>query len=110
MSRQQDLQVDGSAIASQALVDRTLRKAGGTIARLEHVMASRLPGEYDIYSIRLRCDGDPDGEWLAIVNVDVEGRRLVGFHVGVGFVDTLVGVANRIINKSLKLKESEYGN
>lgn len=108
MSRQQALEVDGNSLASQAMVDRALQRIGHSIAKLEHTLAGRMPGEYDVYSIRVRCEGDPDGEWLAIVNVDVEGERYVGFHVGVGIAETLVGVANRIINKSLKLKESEY--
>lgn len=83
---------------------------GQSLVNLERAI-ERLSGE-DVhilsFTVTTPAAGRPD--YLVVVRVEQGGERLVAFHNADTVWEALKGMADRIVNGTLKLKEDQYAN
>lgn len=69
---------------------------------------------FEVYGIELtgmsfRPPQAPNGEWLIVVRgLDDDGAPVVAFHSDVHLDTAVVGLQNRLTNRSLRWREDEY--
>lgn len=108
MSSHRNNEVPGNVLATAAMTERLLSKAGLALYQAANSMDRLHEEEIHITAIRFKPRGLEAGEWLAVVTAEMDGSAVVAFHSGDGFVTTVTGICNRIMNGSLKWKEDEY--
>ena len=102
--------VDGNSLASQAALDRAVADAGVGLFRVEHLFDGLWDDGCVIKSVRISCPGSGRGDYLAVVTADVQGVPSVGFNSADTFRECLLGLFNRLENRTLKWKEDQYSN
>lgn len=101
--------IPGNTLASQALVDREIHKAGTALFRLSglpHQMA-----DHDVYlkGIKIRVRDDEGTDVLIVVSVDTNDGPKVCFHSADGIREALMGFVNKHLNGQIKWKDDQYG-
>lgn len=89
-------------------LDKLLRKQAETLGYFEELLDKRYDEMFEIRSISLKPPSEDRAEWFAVVRASAEGVPLVGFHSGATIAETLVGLVNRIDNRSMKWRDDEY--
>lgn len=108
MSKQNNTEVPGSVLATAAMTQRILTKAGHAVHSASYRMEV-LEGEgVGVTKIAFKARGGPSGEWLAVIGVDTPDGSKVAFHSADSFHGCVEGVCNRLMNNSLKWKDDEY--
>lgn len=103
-----NIEVPGNILATQASVDRVMRRAGGALYKIEN-SSERLREEgISVESIRLKMPAEQDGEILLVITASTESGGIVAFHRQAGIAACLEGLSSRLDNGSLKWKEDEY--
>lgn len=100
--------VQGNSLASQAALDREIASAGVGMFRTEHLFEGLWDEQTVVKSIRVSCPGAGRSDYLAVVTADVEQVAMVGFNSGGTFREALLGLLNRLENRSLKWREDQY--
>lgn len=84
-------------------------QSGSAVLYLTRCMHGRATSDYDIHSIKFRNTFGDGSEVMAIIGAfDDAGGPVVAFHSASNFGETVVGVAKRLRNGSLKWRTDEY--
>ncbi len=102
--------VPGNSVASAQAYQRQLVKASEALMSLEDTLSWYEDEEKWVYSIRVSMPSEDRDEYLGVIKASgVEGDQ-IAFHQGGTYLETLVGVAQRLKNRTLKWRDDEYGN
>lgn len=101
-------EVKGSSVASNEAYVRTLVRQAETLWRFDNIWQEYFDGDYHLVSVRVIFPGLVGGEFKAVLKVEYQGQKLVAFHNAETLVETLVGLLNRLENRTLKFKEDQY--
>jgi len=81
---------------------------GGAIALLDRAIDRLAEDDIRIYSWTVKTHYAGRDDWLAVVRAEAGQNKLVAFHSAETGWELIMGLANRINNKSLKWGEDEY--
>lgn len=99
----------GNTISAQAAFDREVHLTGSRVFDINSFVHQGVRDKFIVRSIKFRAGNTPGADWLVVITAYSSGTPVVAFHSGVGFKDTLLGLASRLKNGSLKWKADEYG-
>lgn len=108
MSDKNGKKTRGNSIAEQAALDGRLHRNGFVLETAEHTFDRCFEEEILVSKIVFRAPAEPGGEWLAVISAHAEGEAIVGFHRAMTFGDTVVGLLERLNNRSLKWNKDKY--
>jgi len=100
--------IPGNSMGSHAAYLRQMVRVAETLQDFERVSDGLWEEDVYISGISVRFPTDDRPEYLVVVRVDGAGGRLVGFHDAPTFLEALVGVVNRLKNRSMQFKEDKY--
>lgn len=100
--------IPGNSVGSHAAYLKQMVRQAETLVAFESVSDALWEEEVYISGISIRFPTDDRSEYLAVVRVDGPSGRQVGFHDAPTFLEVLVGVTNRLKNRSMKFKEDKY--
>lgn len=100
--------VPGNSVLSAAVFHEQMAKTGMLASRLEHHLVEMSEEGITITSLRFCYRAGPTGDVLCVIGASTENGKIVAFHGGDSFADTMRGVVRRIAGGSLKWKEDEY--
>lgn len=107
MAKQKD--IPGNTLQSQAVFDREVQKTGSRVYDIDGWVDRSVKDRVVVRAIKFRAGKVPGAEWMVIITAYSPDGPVVAFHAGDGFKDTLVGLAARLKNGSMKWKVDEYG-
>lgn len=107
MARSKDL--PGDTLQSQSAFDREVHKVGMRVLNIDRFIDKGVDDKIVVRAIKFRAGNVPGAEWLVVITAYSPGGPIVAFHSGDGFRETLVGLASRLSNGSLKWKDDQYG-
>lgn len=94
----------GSALAAQQVV----LGIGEKLVLAEKVIDSAWDAGIYVRSLSVRLPDDESSEYRLVIRALVEGEACVAFHNGATLSDVIVGLLNRLQNRSLKFRRDEY--
>jgi hypothetical protein len=100
--------VNGNSIASHEAYQRLLVRQAETLMNFEKVVQSFWNEEVEIVSLRIILPVGEGEEYRVVLKARSKGEAFVAFHNGATFSEALVGLVNRLQNRSLKFKEDQY--
>ena len=93
--------------AGQVAAQEKALKQFGRLALWERQMDLGREDDLDVMYIKLRpprYDGD---EWFVVLNAEEGDVKYVAFHSADDMIGALVGVANRMLNNTMKFKKEK---
>lgn len=108
MSKHHKAEVPGNVLATAAMTERILVKAGVSLHKAAYRLEELEDEGVAIKAIRFVARGGATGEWLGVITCETENGAVVAFHSGDGFVNVVEGLCNKVVNGSLKWREDEY--
>lgn len=108
MTKQNNTEVPGSVLATAAMTQRILTKAGHAVHAASYRMETLEDEGVSVLRIAFKARGGPSGEWLAVIGAATHEGAKVAFHSADSFHGCVEGVCNRLMNGSLKWKDDEY--
>lgn len=109
MAKQDKTEVRGNAIASAAMMAREMERIGVSLRQLEYELRSLAEEGVEVVRISIKPSYNSYEDTRLVIAARTENGAIVAFHGGTGIVEALVGLKNRINNRSLKWKEDQYG-
>jgi len=103
-----DTDIPGNAMGSQAAYVRQMLRQSEALLGFEDDVRRLDEADMFILTVSVRFPHGDRSEYLAVVRVDGAGGRRVGFHNAPTYLETLVGVVNRLKNGSMRFKEDVY--
>lgn len=100
--------IPGNSVGSHAAYLRQMVRQAETLHDFERVAEHMFEEEVYLLGLSVRCPRDDAPEYLIVVRVDGPAGKQVGFHSAPTFMEAVVGVVNRLQNRSLKFKEDTY--
>lgn len=98
----------GNAVASAAAYQKSLVRQAETLWRFEKVWDDYEQEGVVLTQFRVIMPGIVGGEYRIVLKCEKEGAKFVAFHSASTLIETLVGLVNRLENRSLKFKEDQY--
>lgn len=102
-------EVKGSSYMSAANYERALQRAGAKLYDFEPVVERLFDDAIEVRSMAVRLPQAEGGDYLVTIRAYKEGKAVVGFSSGSSLTETLVGVVNRLQNRTVKWKADQYG-
>jgi len=100
---------NGNTIAEQHALDKRLHRNGFVVETAERIFDRYWDEGCEITKVTIRPPADADGEWLVVVAGTADGNKVVAFHRGMSFGEALIGMLNRLDNRSVKWNPDKYG-
>lgn len=101
---------DGNAAASAAAFTRQMVRVGEVLHRAEFTIDRDADEDLFLTHINIKVNPSGDGGYLAIIKAETPEGRVVAFHDAPTLAETIVGVLDRLSNRSLKFREDRpYG-
>lgn len=110
MSKYEYKDVPGNAMESARLYAQTCIRQAEVLLRMEKHIEHLFESGCDIYRITVRTPTIDRASYMAVVAARIDGVAMVAFHDAPTFMECIVGVAERIENRTLKFKEDKYAN
>jgi len=102
--------VPGNAMESQRQYVQALVRQAEVLLRIEKHADHLFEEGFELVRITLRFPTTERGSYMAVVAANDSGKAVVAFHDAPTLMECLVGVAERLENRSLKFKEDKYAN
>lgn len=101
-------EIPGNAAGSHAAYVRALVRVAEALLDFEQTAERLFEEDVHIRGMSIRMPDDDRPEYMAVVRVYEGGVKKVGFHNAPSFSEVVVGVVNRLKNRSMKFKDDEY--
>lgn len=98
----------GNSMASAQAYQRMLVRQGETLIRFEKVWDDYEQEACELTQLRVIFPGIVGGEYRVVLKATMNGEKFVAFHNAPTLLEALVGLVNRLENRSLKFKEDQY--
>lgn len=106
MSRRKD--VPGNAIASQLAFDKQMVARGIALGRVDTYLDAYAEDDIFVLGMSIRIPQDVGEDYLVTVRASTTEGAVVAFHSAASFDEVIVGLSNRLQNKSLRWKDDQY--
>lgn len=101
-------EIPGNSVGSHAAYLRQMVRQAEALLDLERTVEHMFEEEWHVRGITIRFPQDDRPEYLAIVRLDGRSGKQVAFHNAPTLLEVIVGVANRLKNRSLQFKDDKY--
>lgn len=98
----------GNSVGSHAAYVRSLVRGAENLLSFEDTIERMFEEEIFVLGFSVKLPNDDRPEYLAVVRISVGGEKKVGFHNALTLGDLVIGVANRLRNRSFQWKDDEY--
>lgn len=98
----------GNSMASEAAYQRTLIRQAEVLLRFETVWQDYFEEDAVLTQVRVIFPGIVGGEYRVVLKAEMQEGKFVAFHNAPTLIEALVGLVNRLENKSLKFREDQY--
>lgn len=105
---QRGKEVPGNTLASQLAFDKAMVTNGIKLGRIEQYITTYAEDEIYIQGMSIRVPQDIGEDYFVVVRASTVDGSKVAFHNAAEFGDLIIGLANRMQNKSLKWKDDKY--
>jgi hypothetical protein len=95
-------------MGSAAAYARTLVRQAEALLLFEEVWDTYYGEDITITQIRVIHPGIAGGEYKAVIKARIGETQVVAFHNATTLLELLVGIVNRLQNRSLKFREDQY--
>jgi hypothetical protein len=106
MAKKRDAQ--GNALASELAFQRILIRQGETLLRFENLWNELEQEDIVLTQLRVIMPGIEGGEYRVVLKLQQGDAKFVAFHNSMTLLEALVGLINRLENRTLKFKDDMY--
>lgn len=110
MSKKQDMDIPGNAFGSVQKHAGNDLKIFTAIKQLGMAIAQSVDSPFAFKGMKIKSPQYPGGDFFVIVQVEVDGVAMVGFHSAGSLEGLLSSLKGKLANGKIKLQEDKYAN
>lgn len=100
--------IPGNTVASAIAVQRHLVGTGERVALFEKTLDGLFEAGVEVVGLSVRMPHEENPDYLWVVRAVKDEAKVVAFHAGETFEESLRGLLARLANKSLKWRKDEH--